>query len=233
MSAYLMFFFIGSLCLLVFIAPPLWLLYYVQQTTGIWFRLPNHRNQSIAITIDDGPSLQSHLILDVLMKHQVPATFFLIGSRCQQFPEVMNKMIVEGHEIGNHDWVDRMSAQVPLANLSEAIINTTSLIPAPVHFFRPGCGWWNSEMLKLAKTLSLQVVLGDSYFHDPQLPWAWLQKLYMKWRVTPGSIIILHDAKQARVTAEVLDEVIVYWKAKGFTFTTLSKQLLGNRFNHE
>ena len=59
----------------------------------------------VALTFDDGPDDNYTVeILDVLKKHKVPATFFLIGKRCELFPDVVKRMVKEKHVVGNHTW---------------------------------------------------------------------------------------------------------------------------------
>src|SRR5579862_2964595 len=67
---------------------------------SVW-RGPRHR-RALALTFDDGPSESTERILDVLARHNVPATFFQIGANVERLPSVARSIAAAGHEIGNH-----------------------------------------------------------------------------------------------------------------------------------
>lgn len=231
----------------IFVWPPRCFLYFIQKHFNIWFVLPNHSTfcdsasspvqvPHLCLTLDDGPSEYTHMLLQVLRKYKVKATFFVIGSKCQQFPDVLRQIISDGHTLGNHDWFDRNSSKVAHDVLYQAVKMTNhkikqisqSLKPlcissAVVEHFRPGCGWINSMVQHVAQQLKLQLVLGDCYFHDCLVGVPWLQTCYMKHRIQPGSIVILHEGtlSRTRVTADVLEDILPYFQRLGYQWTTL------------
>ena len=191
------------------------------------------------LTIDDAPSRGTEKILAVLAQHSVPATFFTIGSYVAGREDVVAKIVEQGHQLGNHDLYDQLSAYC--TNLSqleqtETIIRKYQKVclickdtDAHVHFFRPGSGFLSQRLLSLTAKLNYTVVLGDVYAHDCQFPFPWFTAWHAKMRAQAGSIIILHDgdkalpftAPRAENTARVLTEIIPYFQAQGYEFRLL------------
>jgi peptidoglycan/xylan/chitin deacetylase (PgdA/CDA1 family) len=83
-------------------------------TTYVKFYSPSKKG-SIALTIDDSPDpLTTPGILDALKKANIKVTFFIIGSKAEKCPELMKRIVKEGHQLANHDYYDHRSAmQVP------------------------------------------------------------------------------------------------------------------------
>ena len=70
-------------------------------------RIPTDQKQ-VALTFDDGiDRVQTPLVLDVLQRHHIKATFFLVGERAQAHPDIVRRMVAEGHTIGIHTWQHR------------------------------------------------------------------------------------------------------------------------------
>lgn len=206
------FFFLFSFYICFF--PPRFLLKWIQSFTGIRFFLD--RPNCVAITIDDGPTEQTANILDILAKHRVKATFFCIGDAVSRNPIAFSRIIREGHQVGNHDWIDRVSA----ISATEKDIIATSEITGAVQFFRPGSGLVTPRLWEMLKKLKLECVLGDSYGHDCQIASVWFQTLFLLWRCKSQSIIILHD-KQNNNTSRILDNIIPVLKQRNLRFITL------------
>ena len=77
----------------------------VPQLVGQSFRCVNTQEKVVALTYDDGPSPEgTPAVLDLLEYHNIHATFFLIGSRAQQNPDLVKKILKAGHQVGNHTW---------------------------------------------------------------------------------------------------------------------------------
>src|SRR5258707_6212562 len=108
---------------------------YVIQRTG-------DRPGLLALTFDDGPDPKfTPAILDILKKENVTATFFIIGKNGQAYPDLVRRMVSEGHEIGNHTFTHPNLGEIPLS-LTELELNATqrlieSLIGRSTVLFRP------------------------------------------------------------------------------------------------
>lgn len=184
--------------------------------------------KDIALTLDDGPNANStQQILAVLKKHSVKATFFIIGLHAKQNPSLMKAIVSHGHEVQNHDYLDRCSV-LQKSNLPEAVQKTEDILRSYVSrspkYFRPGCGLYDSGMITSLSDYKL--VLGNIYPHDILTnlirPTSWLVQKYLLFRANPGSIIILHD-KPRIYTPEVLDYILPLLKQDGYTFRTVSE----------
>ncbi len=126
----------------------------------------------IALTIDDGPHSQlTPKILDVLSKHQVSATFFLIGGRVQGNEEIVRRIVSEGHEIGNHHMHDRPSIQLSEAEFERDLLKADIILKrfAPVKWFRPASGWFNKRMLQQLEKHNYKCALGSVYPYDANI----------------------------------------------------------------
>lgn len=152
---------------------------------------------SVALTFDDGPNIeQTPVILDVLAKKDIKATFFLIGQRSVQHPEITRRIANEGHAIGNHTWSHswlpiRSTRYIEneLTSCQNALADITG--EAPV-LMRPPYGSRDFRMYRVARRLGLTPVLWSHDSHD----WAGssskhiLQRLQ---RTKDGDIVLCHD----------------------------------------
>jgi peptidoglycan/xylan/chitin deacetylase (PgdA/CDA1 family) len=100
-----------------------------------------------ALSFDDGPSEYTHTLLDVLAKNGVKATFFVVGTMAQSFPEIVKREYAEGHQIGSHSWSHQdLEASTETVRQSEVLMNEQSFIDIlgffPTYFRPPytSCG---------------------------------------------------------------------------------------------
>jgi len=198
----------------------------------------------LALTIDDGPGHYTSQILDVLRENDAKATFFCIGSNIgsgsvvtEQYEEtgareLLDRMLLEGHEIGNHAMRDEPSFQLPISELSRQIDQVDTMIEGAHNrtgvqrrgrYFRPGSGLWNGNMLELVQGKRYKTVLGNVYPHDPQISLAEWNAFFVEKMVSQGSIVILHD--QRSWTVESLRILIPRLKEQGWKIVTVSELL--------
>lgn len=184
--------------------------------------------QLIALTFDDGPASETARILDVLKVQGVQATFFSIGKRAESNIEMVKRWDAEGHLVGNHsfshgfnfDWLpsSKMSAEIEKTN--EVIRRSIGKTPK---LFRPPYGVTNPNLAKAIRrtgmySIGWNVRSFDTKAKDPQ---ALLNSILTKLR--GGDIILLHDSMP--VTADILTDLIVQARQKGYTFAPLDKLL--------
>ena len=182
----------------------------------------------IALTIDDGPHADiTPLILDVLKKHQAKATFFLITNNIKKNEDVIQRLVDEGHEIGNHMLDDNRSVYLSESEFNQQIQEADKALKQyqpEIAWYRPGAGLYNQRVLDSASQLGYRTVLGSIYPYDASISEQSGGKGFIEYFIKsnshPGGIIILHDGRIR--TVHVLDEVIPYLKADGYTFVTLS-----------
>jgi peptidoglycan-N-acetylglucosamine deacetylase len=179
----------------------------------------------IALSIDDGvdPNTTPKL-LEVLAKHQVHATFFLISSRVES--SIVTELIQQGHEIGNHQTQDELVVKLSPQAFEARVVEADRVLSAfaPLRWLRPGGGWYKKSMLDTAHKYGYQVVLGDIFPYDTFIASAWFSTQYILWKVRPGSIVILHDTgKWGERTAETLEKILPELKRRDYRVTTVSE----------
>lgn len=177
----------------------------------------------IALTFDDGPhSRHTPAILDVLQKHQVPATFFVLGARAQAQPELLRRMNREGHQIGNHTWNHRFTKHTPLSEIQEQFQRTSETLyritgVEPTVLRTPG-GLVTNDLLQ---TSLRPIVLWSVDTRD----WSNRTPLIIRNRATrqihPGAVVLMHDIYYATVLA--LDPMISDLKRQGYRFVTVDE----------
>ncbi|MEM1232441.1 MAG: polysaccharide deacetylase family protein [Pseudomonadota bacterium] len=180
----------------------------------------------IAMTIDDGPDPDTTPdILAALARHEARATFFLIGERMQAYPELVQLILDQGHELGNHMMHDQVSARLSIetfdANLAEAHELLAGYGGSP--WFRPGSGWYNDGMLEALAPYDYRIALASSLPIDPRLGWPPFMSTYLRASVQPGSIVVLHSVgKRGARTVRTLDRTLPALGRRGYRVDTLT-----------
>ncbi|WP_318614284.1 polysaccharide deacetylase family protein [Sporosarcina sp. YIM B06819] len=179
--------------------------------------------KKVALTFDDGPDPKVTMqILETLEKFDAKATFFMLGSRVEYYPDIAKNVKDAGHELGNHTWnhPDLTKAEVEKVrneiNRTSSIIETVTGTKATA--FRPPYGAINQTV---RSQTNLPVVLWDvdtlDWKHrDPNQLLA-----NVKEKTKDGSIILMHDIHQA--TADGLDAILAYLQSEGYVFVTVSE----------
>ena len=199
--------------------------------------LGNPEEKVIYLTFDAGyENGYTPAILDVLKKHEVPATFFLVGHYLQQNPDLVRRMVAEGHTVGNHTMnhpdmsriTDKAAFEKELSDLEQLYTQITGQ-PMP-KFYRPPQGIYSQENLVLAKELGYQTIFWSLAYADwdnknqPD-PQAAIAKLNS--RIHNGAVVLLHST--SKTNAEILDELITGWKAMGYRFAPISNLSAASR----
>ena len=197
-----------------------------------------HTDKKVAyLTFDDGPSNNTHQILDILKQNNIKATFFVLGSQVEVFPETTNRIYNEGHYIANHGYSHKYSEiyQSPEQVLNEfnqcnQIVAKTINVPEyNSHLFRfPGgsVGGKYAELKKQAITVLEQnnilhidwnSLTGDSEKVNPTEEYL-MNNLQKTTEGKNSLVILMHDAQAKKITAETLPKVIEYLQQQGYSF---------------
>ncbi len=182
----------------------------------------------IAITFDDGPDpVLTPRLLDLLKQRGIHATFFLVGKNAAAFPEVVHRIVEEGHEVGNHSWSHPLLTQLSQESVESQLRRTHDAIlkgcgTAPL-LYRPPYGAVRvSQRTRIEKTFGYPAILWDVDPQDWQHPRS-AQKVYDRIhnQTRPGSIILCHDIHETTVAAmpATLDDLT----ARGFRFATVTQ----------
>ncbi len=179
----------------------------------------------IALTFDDGPdNVHTPNILDVLEKHHVPATFFLLGVRVEKYPEVVKRIDNEQHVIGNHTYwhpeLTKTGVQNMKFELEKGEQAIESVIKKKPKLFRAPYGALNETLVSGLSDLGYRAAGWSVDSED----WKGIAKDKVKQRVIndihPGAIVLMHSEGNIN-TAEALDELIPILKKAGYHFVTV------------
>ncbi len=168
-------------------------------------------------------------ILDTLKKHEVPATFFVVGNFMETQPELIKRMAAEGHIVGNHTYSHPDMSAISTAagfetELSKLEAKYKEITGSEMQkFYRPPQGKYSEQNLKMAhergyKTFFWSLAYVDWYVDDQPTKEQAFAKLLP--RIHPGAIVLLHST--SRTNCEILDELLTKWKEMGYTFGALS-----------
>ena len=192
----------------------------------------------VAFTFDDGPNGRyTTELLDILFKYDAKATFFLIGKNVLKEPEIVRRIYSEGHEIGNHSYSHPVLPLVSRKEVHKQLESTQAIIEETIGtkpiYFRPPMGLFTPAILDIIESNGLKAIVGEVYPRDPYKPGRDKIVERVVKRVTPGSIIIMHDGGtwgdvDRRQTIEAVPIIIDKIRAKGYQFVTLNKLLDGD-----
>ncbi len=193
----------------------------------------------VSLTFDDGPHPPyTDRLLDVLAKHNVKATFFMIGNRIEKNPETVHRVIAEGHQVGNHSYSHPVLGFRLPGRIRREIEHTDSLLRqlgtiGEIVFRAPMLTRFLPVAWVLAKVnrthISCNVWSWDWTTQNPDR----IAHRVLK-KAKPGSIIVLHDGKAENShanrtgTIEATDRIITKLKRKKYQFCTITDGLKAN-----
>lgn len=180
----------------------------------------------IALTFDDGPYPGfTEKLLDILKKEKVKATFFVIGKNVEKYPETLQKIAKEGHEIAGHTYTHRNLTQIPVEEIMVELELTRTLIEKTVnqrsYLFRPPGGQYNKKVMDLSNKGGYKMVLWTTLPGDHARPEPGIIYARTMESVFDGGVIVLHSGVKQTLVA--LPKIIQKLKAKGYEFQTVSK----------
>lgn len=185
----------------------------------------------IALTFDDGPHLRdTPQVLDVLAKHGVRATFFLIGQSAEQHPHLVRQIHQSGHQPALHCHRHLPFPMESASSLNRGLHRSRTVIadacgipPETIRHVRPPYGFLTATTSSLLMAWGYRLVLWDL------MPLHFLQPVrrtivQILERTAPGSIIVLHDGKgHGKKAAAIVDAIIPQLKGRGFEFVTIEQ----------
>ena len=181
----------------------------------------------IALTIDDTPNAKTTpLILDVLEQNGVKATFFVISNQMLGNEKIIENIVNNGHELGNHMTEDQPSIRLSPEEFEKDLLQAHAIISrfSQISWLRPASGWYNSAMIKIAQKHNYRVALGSIFPYDTHIKSSWFAANFILFNIHPGSIIVLHDGEsRGEITASTLAKILPKLKEKGYKFVTLSQ----------
>lgn len=197
-----------------------WNAYYVGDTS----------QKKIYLTFDAGyENGNTPAILDALKKHNAPACFFVVGNYIDTAPDLIKRMVDEGHIVGNHtlhhpDMSKISNMESFRSEISGIEDKFTALTGKPLQkFYRPPQGKFSEENLKHAQELGYTTVFWslayvDWYTDNQPTDEQAFSKLLP--RIHNGAIVLLHSTSSTN--ARILDELLTKWENEGYTFASLA-----------
>ncbi len=186
----------------------------------------------LSITFDDGPHpTNTPILLDILKARRIRATFYVVGRNAKAYPELIKRMVGEGHEIGNHSWshprlssLSQAGVLQQLDRTSEAIYEAVKKVPVTM---RPPYGALRQSQARMIhEKRALVTTLWNVDPRDWQRPGATVVANRIVSASRNGSIILAHDIH--RPTIRAMPNALDGLSNKGFHFATVS-MLLGAR----
>ena len=187
----------------------------------------------IALTFDDGPAEQfTEQILEILHQQQVPATFFVCGKNAEKHPDLLRRIVADGHEVGNHTYSHPFVYFKSRRRIAEEIDRTQAVIEKIVGlrptFFRPpyGARWFGLVPTLLER--GMRMVLWSATGYDWKKTVQGITKSALR-ELKPGVVILLHDGHNTLNASEIdrsrtvqaLPSIISGARQSGYTFTGL------------
>jgi peptidoglycan-N-acetylglucosamine deacetylase len=187
----------------------------------------------IAMTFDDGPSsANTPRLLDILKQRNIKATFFLIGQNVASNPDIVRRILADGHEIGNHSWTHPQLSKLPDDRVTAEITKTQDAIKDASGFtptiLRPPYGAITARQREwIESKFGLSIILWSVDPFDWKRPGASVITQRILSQVRPGAIILSHDIHKQTVDAmpATLDGLI----AKGYKFVTVTQLIAMNK----
>lgn len=169
-------------------------------------------------------------ILDALKKHEVPATFFVVGNFLSDNPDLIKRMVKEGHTVGNHTSTHPDMSKISTIESFQKEIQQVETTYEEItgekmtKYYRPPQGKYSEENLKMAKELGYKTFFWSLAYVD------WYQDKQptreeafdkLLGRIHPGAIILLHNTSSTN--AQILDELLTKWESMGYSFKSLDQ----------
>jgi len=192
--------------------------------------------RQLALTYDDGPNDPHTLrLLEVLAKHNVKATFFLIGCYVKQRPDIAREVVRAGHVVGNHTFshpnlifASVRQTRRQLLDCGQAL---TDAVGEHSRLFRPPFGGRRPSTLRIARTLGLEPVMWRVTGWDWKGKPAEYVERRVRQQVRGGDVILLHDGGHFTFGADrsptviATDRLITRYKSEGYEFVTVSEMM--------
>lgn len=193
------------------------------------------KNPVVYLTFDDGPSKLTPQVLDILAEEKVKATFFVLGEHAEKYPQLLQRIVKEGHAIGNHTYnhvYDELYSSFDMywkqvQKTEEAIYKatglTTSLLRAPggtyghfdafYHYYLDQAGYivhdWNIDTGDARRRgVPAQEIIANT----------------ASGALRQEAVVLMHDSTGHEATVEALPEIIQYFRDKGYEFATMTEE---------
>lgn len=188
--------------------------------------------RKIALTFDDGPHPSfTYRILDILDRYGVKATFFMIGTNVEYYPEVAREVLRRGHEIGNHTYSHHRLTKMDEGTLTDELKKCEAVMKENLNYcpklFRPPEGVVSNAVRSCADCRGYTVVLWSVDTRDWEIKETGSIVNHIMKEVKPGAIVLMHDYTVHSKTPEALEIVLPRLLRQGYEPVTVSALISG------
>jgi peptidoglycan/xylan/chitin deacetylase (PgdA/CDA1 family) len=214
--------------------------YQSMAPTGQWFGHTftgvGRESRQLALTYDDGPNdPHTQRLLEVLARHSVHATFFLIGRYVQQRADIVRELVKAGHVVGNHTFTHPLLTFKSARELRSQFENCdralTDAVGEHSNLFRPPFGGRRPGVLRLAQQMGMEPIMWNVTGYDWNATSAEQVERKVVSRVRGGNVILLHDGGHLNFGADrshtviATDRLISRYKSEGYEFVTIPEMM--------
>jgi peptidoglycan/xylan/chitin deacetylase (PgdA/CDA1 family) len=193
-------------------------------------------SKQLALTYDDGPNDPHTLrLLEVLAKHNVKATFFLIGRYVRQRSEIARELAAAGHTAGNHTSSHALLTLKGQAEIRRQLSDCRAALSDAIgehsNLFRPPFGGRRPAVLRIARQLHLEPIMWSVTGYDWGAPLAEIIERKVTRQIRGGDVILLHDGDHRQMGADrsqtvlATDRLIDRYKTEGYEFVTIPEMI--------
>ena len=192
--------------------------------------------KQLALTYDDGPNDPHTLrLLEVLAKHQVRATFFLIGRYVRQRPDIVRQLVASGQVVANHTFTHPFLALKSAAEIRKELTDCHAAIQDAIgdhsNLFRPPFGNRRPAVLRIARDLGLLPIMWNVTGYDWKAPPAAAIEKKVASQISGGNVILLHDGGHKQLgadrsqTVQATDHLLARYKREAYDFVTIPQMI--------
>jgi peptidoglycan/xylan/chitin deacetylase (PgdA/CDA1 family) len=214
--------------------------YHSMAPTGQWYGRTftglARGSKQLALTYDDGPNDPHTLrLLEVLARHEVHATFFMIGRYVRQRSDIVREIAQARHTIANHTFTHPALTFKPAAEIREELTACRAALEDAVgehsNLFRPPFGARRPATLRIARELGLEPIMWNVTGYDWTAPPAGVIIQKVSKKIRGGNVILLHDGGHKEMgadrsqTVQATDTLIKRYKNEGYEFKTIPQMM--------
>lgn len=182
----------------------------------------------VAITFDDGPGAHTGRLLDILASEGVAATFYVVGPNVDAHPDLVRRMVEEGHQVGNHSWTHRQMTALSTDEILKEVRDTDAAVERAsgrrTSTVRPPYGAINDKVRSaLAQHGAGQIITWSVDTLDWKTRSAAATEKSVRDDTRTGAIILMHDIHSA--TVDAVPGVVRHLKSEGYTLVTVDDLL--------
>lgn len=196
--------------------------------TKVYYKGEAFHSQEYALTFDDGPTVHTEAVLNLLQAYQMKATFFCIGKQLEKYPELAKRILQEGHQLGNHTYTHSKNIGTFSTKEVQEEIACTDLIIKKLNnennpIFRPAFGVTNPQIARACEALNKAVIGWSIRSLDTVIPDE--QRILKRIipRLAGGEIVLLHDTTER--TVRVLEQLLIYSKEQNLRSVRIDRLL--------